>query len=219
MFTVFRLDTFDAGQSGRTPREAMMTQTVRNTARGVFGLLVGAALLILGLRVRALEERNRGLVRRFSEPHPGLLVPAFKALTVSGDSLAVAAVRDTSREVVFFFTTTCAYCQASIPRLRDLHATLGSGLVLVGLDSSKAVARFADSLELPMPVAFMPDLRTTRLYRIRSVPQLMVFDSTGRAVYTRAGALLGQAEVDSVVAATRTRAASPLVDTGRKGSP
>ncbi|MGH7712182.1 MAG: TlpA family protein disulfide reductase, partial [Gemmatimonadaceae bacterium] len=179
----------------------------RSAITALFVLVLAAAVLILGVRNRALGERNRGLVRRFTEPHPGMLVPSFAAASVRGDSIVVGDMSDDTRQVVFFFTTTCSYCKASLQKLIALDSSLKSArttnneLLMVGLDSAAAVRRYADSLRLPMPVLLMPNQRLALLYRVRAVPQLMILDSTGRAVYTRAGALVTQASLDSVLAA------------------
>mgnify|MGYP001620190070 FL=1 len=178
----------------------------RSTVTAVFALLLAAAVLTLGVRNRALQERNRGLVQRFTEPHAGMLIPSFAAATVRGDMAVVGSPTGDTRQVVFFFTTTCSYCRASLDKLRDLSTELKrtpqtyGELVMVGLDSTAAVRRYADSLQLPMPVLMIPSQRLALLYRVRAVPQLMVLDSAGRAVFTRAGPLLTQASLDSVLA-------------------
>lgn len=179
----------------------------RSLPVAVFVIALAATVMALGLRIRTLEARNRGLMRRFTEPHPGMLVPAFTTTSVSGDSILVGTPAGDLRQVVFFFTTTCGYCGASLEQLRRLDAELTSAtgrsgaLLLIGLDSAELVRRYADSLSLDVPVLTMPSLRLALLYRVRAVPQLMVIDSSGRAVFTRAGALVTRSSVDSVMRA------------------
>ncbi|MEW5918745.1 MAG: TlpA disulfide reductase family protein, partial [Gemmatimonadota bacterium] len=188
-----------------------MNATLRSGTTALSSLVLAALVLVLGLRNRALEERNRGLVRRFTEPHPGMLVPSFSALTLRGDTAVVGAPKADARQVVWFFTTTCPYCRASLDRLRSLDSALrGTGsrsaeLLMVGLDSADAVRRYADSLRLSVPILLLSSQRLTLLCRVRAVPQLMVLDSSGRALYTRAGALVNQVSLDSVLAAVRYR--------------
>ncbi len=188
-----------------------VTSSIRSNATAVLAALLAGAVLTLGVRNRALDERNRGLVRRFTEPHPGMLVPSFAAPTLRGDTAGVGAPANDTKQVVFFFTTTCTYCGASLDRLRALHSALREGssgvgeLLMVGLDSATTIRRYADSLRLPMPVLTMPSQRLALLYRVRAVPQLMVLDSAGRALFTRAGPLVTQASLDSVLAAVLRR--------------
>ena len=53
---------------------------------GVIGPLIALALAsilaVLGERNRALEEKNSGLMRRFTEAHPGMLVPVYRQVFV-----------------------------------------------------------------------------------------------------------------------------------------
>lgn len=188
-----------------------MNSRHRSAVTAVCALFLAAAALVLGVRNRTLEVRNRSLVRRFTEPHPGMLVPSFAAATVRGDTATVGAPSGDTRQVVWFFTTTCSYCRMSLDKLRALDFALEhalsaeSELFMIGLDSAAAVRRYADSLRLPMPVLLMPNQRMALLYRVRAVPQLMVLDSSGRAVYTRPGALVSQVSLDSVLAAVGDR--------------
>lgn len=200
-----------------------MKASHRSAITAVCGLLLAAAVLVLGVRNRALEVRNRSLVRRFTEPHPGMLVPSFAGATVHGDTTLIGAPSGDTRQVVWFFTTTCSYCRMSLDKLLALDAALKSAvltageLLMVGLDSAAAVRRYADSLRLSVPVVYMPSERLALLYRVRAVPQLMVLDSSGRAVYTRAGALVNQISLDSVLAAVRER--PTIVANGRARVP
>lgn len=188
-----------------------MNAKLRSVVTAVSVFVLAAVVLVLGLRNRALEERNRGLVRRFTEPHPGMLVPSFRAITVRGDTAIVGAPKADDRQVLWFFTTTCSYCSVSVDRLRSLDSALKSTssssaeLLMVGLDSAAAVRRYADRLRLSVPILLMPSQRLALLYRVRAVPQLMVLDSSGSALYTRAGALVNQVSLDSILAAVRYR--------------
>ena len=76
-------------------------------------------------------------------------------------------------------------------------------LFAVGLDSSAAVRRFADSVGFGKSILLLPSPRLALLYRVRAVPQVMVLDSAGRTVYARAGALTGAGVVDSIVSAAK----------------
>ncbi len=176
-------------------------------------VILAGTTLFLGLQIRSLQARNRGLVTRFTEPHPGMLVPSFAATSIRhGDSIAIGEAAGDRRQVLFFLTTTCEYCIRSLPILRSLDSALKSRpdmraeLYLIGLDSARLVRRFADSAALSLAVLQIPNQRLALLYRVRAVPQLMVLDSAGRIVFTRAGALLSIAARDSILTAVRFRA-------------
>jgi thiol-disulfide isomerase/thioredoxin len=167
----------------------------------LIGLALASIIAVLGQKNRALEEKNRGLVRRFTEAHPGMLVPVYRAASLTGDSVTVGQNSMGERQVLFFFTTTCEYCRASLPALAvldsvirrtpDMHATLNG----VALDSVAAsVRRFVDSAGVRMAVLLPPTPRMALLYRVRAVPTVLVVDSGGRTplcapgqVYRRGG--------------------------------
>ncbi len=175
------------------------------------GVILAATVLMLGVQNRRLRQTQRDLMRRFTQPHPGMLVPDFLATTLAGDTVTIGASGEDGRQVLFFFTTTCLQCRNSWPGLAQLEAALArhpgarTRVFAVGLDSVAAIRRFADSARLSVPVVLMPSARLPMLYRIRAVPQLVVLDSGGRTVFARAGTLKGTGVVDSIVAATVQR--------------
>ncbi|HEX9483513.1 MAG TPA: thioredoxin-like domain-containing protein [Gemmatimonadaceae bacterium] len=170
-------------------------------------VIAASAVLILGIQNRALRQRNRDLIVRFTAPHPGMLVPAFTARSLVGDSVTIGASSLDERQVLFFFTSTCPYCVRSMPALRLLDSLLRrehrrrAPLIAVSLDSAGGTHGFADSVNAMMPVVVVPSERMRLLYRVRSIPQLMVLDSGGRTVYARTGELTGSVVRDSVAPA------------------
>jgi peroxiredoxin len=175
-------------------------------------LTVAAALVVvLGMRVRALNRENEELFRRFTRPSAGMYVPAFT--TRSTDSATVTVGSPARRQVLFVFTTTCPFCRTSIPAWtrigRAAEAAYGRGaavgLSLTGADSTLAYVR---GHGLAYPVAGFPDTRTRSLYRSRMVPVTLVVDSTGRVVFSRIGEVTEGVATDSVLAAAGLRAST-----------
>jgi thiol-disulfide isomerase/thioredoxin len=194
---------------------------MRDTMRRMLTVSAGGALtltvLLLGLQNRSLRRDNTDLVRRFSKPHPGLLVPAFTAKTLSGVTVAVGEGVGDDRQILFFFTPSCEYCRRSLPSLMRVDSALNRGaaphtkLYAVAVDSSRsALQQLVDSVRLPVPVLLLPSHRLALLYRVRAVPQLMIVDAAGRTIYAREGALIGPGVVDSIVAAASRGPAAPL---------
>src|SRR5258708_23015723 len=66
-------------------------------------LAAAAVVLVLGVQNRALRQRNHDLIVRFTSPHPGMLVPAFSARSLAGDSVTIGASSLDERQVLFFF--------------------------------------------------------------------------------------------------------------------
>jgi peroxiredoxin len=175
-------------------------------------------VVLLGMRVRALNRVNEELYRRLTRPHAGMFVPAFSSSTTDGGVVSVGSPR-AGKQVLFVFNSTCPYCRASIGAWTrigaDLEAANGRGAAVgVSLDPPDTTQAYATRHALRYPVAVFPDRRTASLYRAQSVPVTMVVDSTGRVVYTRLGELIEGPAADSVraaagLAATPTAARHP----------
>lgn len=170
--------------------------------------LAAAAILVvvLGMRVRALNRENEELFRRLTRPVAGMYVPAFTSAALEGGGPVRVASPVRGRQVLFVFTTTCPYCRTSIPVWKSIGATVeaayGPGSAVgVSLDSAQKTLAYVRRHQLSYPVVRFPDVRSERLYRTRSVPVTMVVDSTGRVVFSRVGELKAGVAVDSVLAA------------------
>lgn len=178
--------------------------------------MAAAAILVvvLALRVRALNRDNQALFLRATRQYAGMYVPAFSARTTDGAEVSVAAAG--RRQVLFVFNAKCPYCRASIAAWTrigaEAEAANGRGAALgLSLDSPDSARAYATRHALRYPVTAFPDRRTAALYRTRAVPVTMVVDSTGRVLYTRLGELKEGPAADSVraaagLAATRTAA-------------
>jgi peroxiredoxin len=176
--------------------------------------MAAASLLVvvLGMRVRALNQENEELFRRVTRPYTGMYVPAFASPTTDGTSVSVAGPQR-ARQVLFVFNATCPYCRASIPAwtriAADAEAAGGRGAAAgISLDPADSARAYASRNGLKYPVAVFPDRRTVSLYRTRTVPVTMVVDSTGRVLYTRIGELKEGPAADSVRAAAGLRVAA-----------
>ena len=193
------------------------------------GLLVLAATVCwLGIQNRGLREEQRKILQRFLQPHPGMLVPEFVARSLDGDTLTIGSRTDDSRQVLFFFSSTCVHCANSLPMLLRLSDSLRATpaaharVITIAMDSSAAVRRFVDSTGLRIPVFEMPNPRFGLLYRVRSVPQVIVLDSSGHTVYARAGALVDSGVMDSILSAVvvrRAPASRPALATASGAGP
>ena len=115
------------------------------------------------------------------------------------------------RQLLIFFRTTCSYCRASMPAFNALAARLaadsGIGIYGVALDSAMAARSYAVEHGLPFPVIAEPTVRLVSLYRVSSVPLVLVLNEQGRMAYTQLGVLDAPAAVDSVMRAAEYRPA------------
>ena len=109
------------------------------------------------------------------------------------------------RLILIFFRPSCPYCRASMPSFNALAAQLApdSGIVMYGvaLDSARAARSYAAEHALRFPVIAEPALRLVGLYRVSSVPLVLVLNEQGRMTYVRLGVLDAPAAVDSLARA------------------
>src|SRR5690242_916760 len=160
----------------------------------------------LGLVV-VLAQENRGLRLQVAQtkiqsraPRRGVIVPAFRAATLSGDSVQVGRGIP---QVLFFFTTTCQFCRQTLPAWDTIATRLRAGSVAaqvygVGLGSDSAVRAYAREHALGFPVVTLPDTTLQMLYRVEGVPVTVVLSREGRVLLSRP-TILSAAAIDSVV--------------------
>lgn len=201
----------------------MAPERMRSVGQGMARWFSPAAVVAALVLVAVLAAKNQSLqreVRRLSVqdklPHSGLVVPAFRTETLTGDSVTIGSAIPGGRQVLFFFTTTCPYCLQTLPVWKDLDVRLryadSTNVQVFGisLDSVEVTARFVSTHHLAFPVVRFPDAKTAALYRAVGVPITVVLDHDGVVLYGRAGALTSSA-ADSVMAAVREAKSESLI--------
>ncbi|MFQ5705693.1 MAG: peroxiredoxin family protein [Gemmatimonadales bacterium] len=133
-------------------------------------LAVALALVgVLGTQNRSLERRYAALVEQARLPYPGLTVPPFDAATLAGDSVRIGESREGSAQILFFFTTTCPYCTATLPAWNRIASEAGrqGGVAIYGiqLDSAQSGLEYAQAHGLGFPLVRLPDPRIRQLLR------------------------------------------------------
>ena len=175
---------------------------------GVYVLLGGitAGGIQLVRQNRALAHANRVLLDRATQPHAGLFVASYPAATLDGKPVTLGALGQ--RQVLIFLRTTCPYCRASTPAFNALAERLATDSKLavygVALDSAHTARVYAAEHGLRFPVIAELAPRLVGLYRVSSVPLILVLNEQGRMTYARLG-VLDSAAVDSVVTAAEAR--------------
>lgn len=181
------------------------------TARQILPLALAGALALvalLGTQSRSMRDRIVALERRAFLPYAGMVVPAVKATTLTGDTITIGDPPSGGRQVLLFLTTTCGYCRETLPAWRQLAAALRSsaeGVEVIGvsLDSPAATVEYVRKESLTFPIVELPDARMRSLYRAKGVPITLVVGDGGRVLHSRMGALTTQSATDSVFAAVR----------------
>ena len=170
------------------------------------GLVVGGLLILrMAGQYEDLSGQHSDLLDRLRSPQPGYSVPTFTNQTIDGAPVRLGE-REEGRQLVFFFTTTCEFCLASLPAWReitDASARRYAGVEVVGvaLDADGPVKEYRDRHDLTFPITTFPKEKLSRLYRAGSVPLVTLLDETGRVLYSRLGVLERRAAIDSVLTA------------------
>lgn len=163
-----------------------------------------AMVLVLGRRLMDLSRAYEALRQRATTLGAGATIPTFRAAALTGDSVTIGSLPDsTSRQVLLILTTTCDYCRATVPVWVRLADSLGRiaphvRVVALSLDSVEATRRYAEEFRLPFPVVTLPEPKLARIIRAGRVPQTAVVDYQGRVLYGHAGVLDQPAVMDSL---------------------
>jgi len=145
-------------------------------------VLILTLIASVGLLIRTAQRKQsarqswKDLYDLAMNPHPGMLL--------------------------FFFTTSCPYCRASVPMWKTLGQSAGSrddvDVYGVAVDSSHALTDYEREHDLTYPVIRMANARFARLFRVSGVPLTMIVDPGGQVAYARRGEFSSQALIDSV---------------------
>ncbi len=173
-------------------------------------LFVAVGLLVrVAEGKRAAEESWNDLYDRAAHAHAGMYVPVYAARSLDGDSVRVGDAGPGVRQLLYFFTTSCPYCRASIGTWGSVaaraqaQALAGVEVYGVGVDSAHLVAAYAEEHGLNYAVVPLTEARWARLFRVSGVPLTLVVEPSGRVSYARRGEFVGRAPADSVLAVLR----------------
>lgn len=128
-------------------------------------------------------------------PEVGATAPLYSAITLAGDSIALA---DLEGEVVLLnvWATWCIPCREEIPALQRLHeeyAARGLRIVGVSVDArgeEQTVKDFADSFGVTYDLWLDPSEEVISTFRVIGVPNTYLIDREGRVLWKHIGPVL-----------------------------
>ncbi len=172
-------------------------------------LALSAALMlvvVLAQQKRDLLARIEGLTARIREPYEGMYVPAMSVPSVRGDTVRIGSGGPGQVQVLFVFSTTCEFCEASVTAWKQIAGELDGNswveIVGVSVDSFQVTREYIEEHGLEFPVVILTDRKLRALYRIGITPQTTIIDPEGRVGYSHLGAVTEPVVVDSILNAT-----------------
>ncbi|MHB8837670.1 MAG: TlpA family protein disulfide reductase [Gemmatimonadaceae bacterium] len=191
-------------------------------------LLAGLAILafVLIQEVRGGRARELTLNRKLREPWGGNAMATFSARSVQGDTVTVARMPVGSKQLVYVFTTRCAFCRRSNPHVVALQRALDSAataggvrvqVVGISLDSLPESEQYLKEQALAFPVVRFPERKLRLIYKTQVVPSLMLLTDEGRVILARLGVFETAAAYDSLLKAALTP--PPRRDSSLVGDP
>jgi peroxiredoxin len=122
--------------------------------------------------------------RHVRPPEIGQAAPSYRAISLTGDSVALEQAR--GRVVLLnVWATWCHPCREEIPILQALHERYAArGLELVGVSvdargEEKTIREFARDFEMTYPLWLDPDERVQSTFLAIGVPATFLIDRAG----------------------------------------
>jgi len=122
----------------------------------------------------------------------GTPAPEFKLTALNGASIDLAKYRGAPL-LVYFFNSTCPWCQVEMPRLGDIyrrHPAISVQFlgIVVGDDDNASAEKFAHDINLTIPIAVDTDKSVREAYRLLRIPTVMLIDANGNIARVYEGA-------------------------------
>jgi peroxiredoxin len=133
----------------------------------------------------------------------GDVLPPFTAQDITGETISLAAYKD-SPVIVRFFLVDCKFCLADTPSFNAFHEKYrDKGLKVVYINNDApditAVKNFVRKLNIPFPVIFDPQGTIAAQYNIRAQPLTLLLDARHRVLAALLGGVSAE-ELESIMA-------------------
>ena len=162
----------------------------------VVALLLAALVIMLSWQNRQLRQVNEQMAAQLQQTQldahglaTGTRPELLTLRTTQQTHVDIGGARGVP-QILYFFSTACRYCLASVPQLQQIAAARGSAeLVGVGLPPYDQLADYAGKHALAFPIAVDDQGEVSKRYRATLTPMLMVLAADGSIVYKHVGQL------------------------------
>jgi peroxiredoxin len=169
-------------------------------------LLLTLLMTSLAIQSRQLQQQNHALngqvdqlQRAMHGPRTGVVPVHFNVTSLRGDHVELAGPAS-GRQVLYFFSTACRYCLASVPHVQALEKSSGKAgafkLVGISLPPHDSTPDYIRRHALTFPVISDSDGRIADEYSATVVPMIVVLHH-GKVIYRHVGEL-NEATVNAV---------------------
>ena len=136
------------------------------------------------------QSKPKDEAKAFKPLDVGAAVPAYAALTLTGDTVHLGGVQ--APTVLNVWATWCNSCQeemAALDSLRTKYADKGLRVVAVSVDNGdiEKVRKFAESNHLGMTVAHDPASTINQSYEVVGVPTTFIIGRDGKLLWRHTG--------------------------------
>lgn len=146
-------------------------------------------VVVLATQNRTLRQSNAGLEQRLalmtSGPEIGASTPALGLTTADGQTMKIGGT-DAAPTVLYFFSTQCPYCRASLPQVHRIAAS-GARVVGIALRPYDEVDGYAKAHGLDFPISIDRSGKISDRYSVKATPLLLVLDAKGAVAFKHVG--------------------------------
>lgn len=150
-------------------------------------ILAVTAILFLTAEVVLLILQNRELKRQLDAKAPVLLkvgdvVSPLQGISIGGDTVVVRYDETTTCYVLFAFTTTCPYCEKTLPIWKDIAAKIqreDCDILGVSLSSLEATKKYITEKGIEFTVV-TTDTSFWRKYKVSGDPATILVNDKGK---------------------------------------
>jgi len=125
-------------------------------------------------------------------PAVGSLAPDFALQTLDGKTVRLSDFRG-QPVLLNFWATWCGPCRLEMPAIQERYNDGAFEVLAVNFDESAAlVRRFAEELNLSLPIVLDPGGQVQELYRVRGYPTSFLVDEDGVVRFLHIGEINSQ---------------------------
>jgi peroxiredoxin len=187
-----------------------------------------AVNVLLALLCAALIYQNRELKSgRAAGPGPAALKPGdrvegFSYRTLAGETLRLDYSEPGKRSLLFVISTTCPFCQKSLPyiqRLSDASRNGACRILGVSIHDPDLTSRFAAARNLRFRLVSAAGEEFSRQYRITGVPTTILVNGGGVVERVWEGEITERIAAEIARSLAQAPVSSPRADAHRSSSP